>query len=329
MKRFLTAGIVLVLVLMFVSCADKPAGGQVSAGTSVSPSAAASEAAKVNIGFSLAKRGAFTDKLIADIEKECAAKNYTVQVSSEESPEKQQEDIGKMLSAEVSVLVIDPVDVDGLDTELAECDTYNIPVINAVDPVNGFVSMLISPDYTKAGKKAGECALEALPSGGGCMLLNTEFDSFTMQLMTDGFNTKIKGNSNMSVISQQFCETDEEKAYSTVKSELSKDIKFIFAQDPALGRGAMRAVQESGKDIKIVVFGGDMDIVGAVSSGKAYACIFCGPGAFAREAVSQAGNFIASASYVAPQYTEIPVTVVKQADASAYYAEGEVYAEAK
>lgn len=328
MKKLAAAAMIIITALIICACGEAPVGAQATASASASASAADDSAAKADIGFSLADRGAFSDKLIEDIESECASLKLMASVAEAASAEQQREDISEMLNAKPSVIVVDPVDVDSLETELAECDTHNVQVINAIDPVNGNVSMLISPNYTTIGEKAGQCALEALASGGGCMLLGTEYDSFTMQLMTDGFNSKIGGNSSISVVSEQFCGTDEEKAYETVKSELTKDIAFIFAQGPELGRGAIRAAQESGKDVKIAVFGGDMDIIGAVSSGEAYAAIFCGPGALAREAVSQASQFLASESYVPPQYSEIPVAVVKQADAPSYYAEGEIYAEA-
>jgi autoinducer 2-binding periplasmic protein LuxP len=165
-------------------------------------------------------------------------------------------------------------------------------------------------------------------SGGTCMLLNTEYDSLTMQLMSDGFKAGINGQSNISVVSEQYCGSDEKLAYSTVKAELAaKEISFIYAQDPALARGAMRAIEESGKDVKLAAFGGDMDIINAVSTGKAYACIFFSPGALAREAMSNADNFIKSGTYIPTQYTELSIVMAKQAEASGYYKEGAEYAE--
>ncbi len=330
MKKLAAAAVIIITALTVCACGESPVDAQATVSAPVSATVAEdSAAAKADVGFCLADRGAFSDKLIEDIESECASLKIKASVTEAASAGQQREDLSEMLNAEPSVIVVDPVDVDSLETELAECDVHNVQVINVVDPVNGKASMLISPNYTAIGEKAGQCALDALASGGGCMLLGTEYDSFTMQLMTDGFNSKVEGNGGISVVSEQFCGTDEEKAYETVKAELSKDIAFIFAQSPELGRGAIRAVKESGKDVKIAVFGGDMDIIGAVSSGEAFAAIFCAPGALAREAVSQASQFLASESYVPPQYSEIPVTVVKQADAPSYYAEGEIYAEAK
>ncbi len=78
-----------------------------------------------------------------------------------------------------------------------------------------------------------------------------------------------------------------------------------------------------------MIFGGDMDIVRSVSEGKAYACIFFGPQALAHEAVSHADKFLKSGSYIPPQYFELPVVVIKQADAAGYYIENEPYAEIK
>jgi ABC-type sugar transport system substrate-binding protein len=227
------------------------------------------------------------------------------------------------------VIVIDPVDVDSLEMVIAECATNNADVINMIEPINGYVSTLISPNFKAIGESAGEYASELLAdSGGNCMILKTEYGSLNMQLMSDGFEAGIDGEDDISVVSDPFCGSDEELAYSTVKAELaSNDIDFIFAQNSALAKGAVKAVDESGKDVKIVAFGGDMDIINAVSQGEIYASIFFGPGALAREAVSNADNFIKSDSYVPPQYVELSKVTVKQADAAGYYKEGEDHAE--
>jgi ribose transport system substrate-binding protein len=331
MKRLVIYAMILITALTFVSCGDVPA--QAPAGSQPGPedTVAETEAPKIDVGFSLVGEGAFSDQLAIDIKSECASLNIVPQISIAASAEQQRRDISSMLLAGASVLVVVPLDADSLETMLAECETYDVRVINALDPVNGSVNMLISPDYKEIGKKAGQAAAELLgASGGGCMLLNTDYDSFTMQMMTDGFTAAVAKNKNISIVSEPYCGSDEELAYTTTKDERSKKgIDFIFAQNAALGRGAMRAIEESGKDVKAVVFGGDMDIISAVSSGKVYASIFVGPRALAREAVSHADKFIKSGSYAPPQYTQLPVVVVKQADASGYYAENEPHAQAK
>ncbi len=332
MKKLVIFAMILITALTLAACgnvpAQAPAGSQLD--SEPDDTVTETESPSIDVGFSLAGEGHFSDQLAADIKSECASLNIVPQVSIASSAEQQKSDISSMLLAGASVVVVVPLDADSLDSMLSECETYDVRVINALDPVNGTVSMLISPDYKEIGKKAGQAAAGLLGSPGGrCMLLKTDYDSFTMQMMTDGFGAGIAKNKNISIVSEPYCGSDEELAYSTTKDELSrKDVSFIFAQSAALGRGAMRAIEESGKDVKVVVFGGDMDIINAVSSGKAYASIFFGPRVLAREAASHADKFVKSGSYAPPQYVEVPVVVVKQADASTYYSENERHAQA-
>ncbi len=329
MKRLFISVLIFVTALALCACGDVATQGSANTASSPSVSVSGAEIPKIDIGFSLAGEDALSRQLAAGIQSECASLSYAAKILTAATAEQQQKDIREMLKAKASVIVIDPVDVDELEMVLAECETGSVRVINLIDPINGRVDTLISPNFSKVGESAGQCAAEALAgSGGGCMLLNTEYDSLTMQLMTDGFKAAINGQSNISVVSEQYCGSDEELAYSTVKAELAaKEISFIFAQSSALARGAIRAIGESGKDVKLVAFGGDMDIINAVSTGKAYACIFFGPGALAKQAVSNADNMIKSGTYVPQQYIELSIVTAKQAEASGYYKEGAEYAE--
>lgn len=329
MKKLAVLILTMITAFALAACGDVPTQAPLSSAPAPSASATGTETPKIDIGVSLAGEDALRKQLAADIQSECDSLNLTAQISAAATAEQQQTDIQNMIKAKPSVIVIDPVDVDALEIVLANCELNGVHVISIVDSINGHYDMLAAPDYIKIGQSAGQCAAEALAgSGGGCMLLNTECDSLTMQLMSDGFKAAINGQSNITVAAEQFCGSDEELAYSAAKSGLEeKDISFIFAQSPVIARGAMRAIEGAGKDVKLVVYGGDMDIISAVSSGKAYACIFFSPGALAKQAVSNADSFIKSNTFVMPQFAELSIVTVKQADASGYYKEGAAYAE--
>lgn len=331
MKRLVMSAFIIAFTIALAACAGTPAQGPAVSLPSADVSETITEAPEIKAGFSIAEEGALSEQLAADIKNECASLGISSQVSVASSPEQQLSDISSMFSAGVSVVVISPLDPDSLDAVLAERDIYDVRVINALSPINGAVDMLISPDYKGIGTKAGQCAVELTGAQGtGCMTLCTDYDSFTMQMMSDGFKEAIRKDKDISLVSEQFCGNDEEAAYSAAKAELaSKNIGFIFAQNSALGRGAMRAIEESGKDVKLAVFGGDMDIIKAVSEGKAYASVFFGPGALAHESVLHADNFIKSGSYTPPQYVELNVVVVKQSDAAGYQNETAAHAEIK
>ncbi len=330
MKRFFTAGLMLILIMIFTGCGGEVAT-QAQADASGSKAGSTQGESGMKIGFSLAGEGAFIEQLIADIESECSSYGYSSVIITADTAEKQQLDIEDMLSQDVSVIMIDPVDVDALETVLAECEINKTRVINAIDSINGVVNTLVSPNFITIGEKAGQLAVSLLANaGGGCMMLKTKFDSFSMQLMTDGFISAIGEESNVTIKSEQFCGEDEEKAYEATKAELSKgsSVDYIFAQDAALGRGALRAAGEAGSDVKIVVVGGDMDIVESVSSGDIYTAVFFGPNELAHEAVLIADNYVKDPSYEPPEFVELTVETITEENASDYLSETALYAEA-
>lgn len=337
MKKFIVSVLILMMIFALGACAGQTAEEPESISTPVTEDPATMEDdeggdrfSKIKIGVGLAGEGAFYEQLKLDIKNQCDNMNYEPYIQTANSAEQQNQQIRDMLSKGVSAIVLDPVDVDSLESVLAECETQHVPVINIIDSINGIVSTLISPDFINIGKSAGRDAVELFgDSTGACLMLKTDYDSFNMQLMTDGFNQTIAKDKDVSLVSEQYVGDDEEDAYETVKAELVKqdlNINFIFAQSDALGKGALRAIKESNKDVKLVVFGGDMEIIDAAVKGKVHSAIFFGPAALASDAVFIADRFIKNENYSPPQFKELRIEAAQGEDAPQYYNEDAVYA---
>lgn len=338
MRKFIVSILILIMVFALGACAGQEVEKPESTPTPIMEDPASMEDdeggdqfSKIQIGFSLAGEDAFYDQLKLDIQKECEVMNYQPNIQTAKTAEQQIQQIHDMLSKGVAVIVLDPVDVDSLESVLAECETQHVPVVNVIDSINGIVSMLISPDFISIGKSAGRDAVELFgESTGACMMLKTTYDSLNMQLMTDGFNQAIAKDKDVSLVSEQYVGDDEESAYNAVKAELAKqdlNINFIFAQSDVLGKGALRAIKEANKDVKLVVYGGDMSIIDAAVKGDVHSAIFFGPAALAKDAVFIADRFIKNENYEPPQFEELRIEAAQGDDASQYYNENAVYAQ--
>lgn len=284
---------------------------------------------RIKIGFSFPGDDAFYQQLQADIEQLCARLDYAPVIRTSATSAQQQTDIMTLLNENVAVMVIDPVDVDALETVLAECEIMEVPVVNVRDMINGIVSTLISPDYMSAGEMAAQRARALFSdTDGKCMVLKYSYDSFIMQLLTDGFSRSVDGNNRLTLVSEVFS-LDEQTAYDETKDKIRQlDVNFVFAQNPDLARGAMRAIDESGSDVKLVVFSGEMELVKLVQSGKIDAAIFFGSMELARYAVGVADEYIKSVTYEPAPYIELSLNVVT-ADNSVDFVSGGTYAQAK
>lgn len=227
------------------------------------------------------------------------------------------------------MIVIDAVDVDSLESVLAECETQGIPVVNIIESINGLVSTLVTPDYLGIGRSAGGDAVELFgKSGTACMLIKGDYDSFSMQLMTDGFLEEIGKDKDVTLGAEEYSGNSEQRAFEAAsKAIASEEIGFIFAQSDILGLGALRAIEELESNITLVVFGGDMKLIEAAVAGKVHSVIFFGPKALAKEAVYVADRFVKNDTYEPPQYIEVKIEAAQQTDASRYFTDGGIYAQ--
>ena len=140
MKKSGIISIAVALALLLSACGA--AGPAQSAAATPAPTLSAvseeSDDVELNliqIGFSLQGEGAFHDQLAADIEAGCTALGYTYSLLTADSAERQITDITSFLSQGVSAIVIEPVDVDALESVLADCETDGVPVINIIDSI--------------------------------------------------------------------------------------------------------------------------------------------------------------------------------------------------
>ncbi len=329
MRKLTLLFLAAVLLLTVSACGAQPVD---SIAPSATPAAVDDGEQSVGppIGVSLAGESGFYEQLTADIGAACASLGYDVSIVSADSSGKQQTDIESFLAAGVSVIVIDPVDVDALEAALAECETEGVPVINIIDSINGTVSTLISPDYIDIGKSAGARAVALYgESGGACLELKTDYDSFAMQLKSDGFQSAISEDENVTLAAESYCGSDEEKAYESVKTQLGAgSISFIFAQSAELAHGAIRAVEESGKEVSLAVYGGDQTIMEAVASGAVDTALFIDTAQIAKMAVADADSFIKNPAYAPAQYQKLDVFTVTAENVAEYYTAGSSYAKA-
>lgn len=324
-----TISMFFILVLLFVFCACE---AQVPE-TTDSPLNESDDDiidTRIKIGFCFPSDDAFYQQLGADIEQLCEVLDYAPRIMTASTAAQQQNNIMTLLAENVAAMVIDPVDVDALETVLDECESLEVPVINVRDMINGVVSTLISPNYLEAGELAAKRAGSLLgdSENGKCLIIKYSYDSFIMQLLTDGFSTVVESNKQLTLEGEIFC-LDEQSAYEETKDKIRElDVNYIFAQNADLARGALKAIEESSSVVKLVVFSGEMELIEKVQSGEIDAAVFYGPMELARFAVGVADEYIKSVTYAPEPYMELSLNVVTADNAADYVSSG-VYAQTK
>ncbi len=322
MRKIVAIALMLTIMTAMAGCGAKEQTAETPAAATPAPTPTPKT---TDIGFCLANSGPFSAQLKSDIEAECAALGCQVEIIVCDTAQQQQDSIASLLLLSAAVIVIEPVDVDALDEVLKQCETQGVRVINLVDAINGKTDMLISPDYTRAGEAAAACANRLLPQG-NCLALKLSVDSFVMQMLSDGFAAELGSGITTA---EAYCGDDEESAYNAVKAALQQgSAGLIFAQSAALAKGAMRVAGETGGDVPLVVFGGDMETVASIASGEADAAVFFGPAETAKQAVYYADQMMKDSAFVAPQYVELTLETIDADNAAEYQTEA-VYAQVK
>lgn len=280
---------------------------------------------RIQIGFSLAGEGDFYNQLKIDIEQLCERLNYKVSVLTAASAEQQQRDIKSMISLGAQVIIIDPVNGDMLESVLAECESDDVHVVGILREINANYSTLISAEYRAIGEAAADRAamlFSEQEEPARCLILRSDFRSCASQLLSDGFTGVVSANDKLILVSETLVDNDEEEAYKEAKSKInSEGVNFIFSHDASLARGALRAVKESGKQVHIVVFGGEMDLIKSVASGEIEMAIFIGTKELAEYSIGVANEFINSVTYEPVPYIGLTINTVTSENAAGYISE--------
>ncbi len=316
MKRFFLICLTLALALVLLAgCGAKRTVKFIP--TDYLSSSGEADAMPVMFGFCAKGEGGIEDAVIAHIQQSATEKGFDVQVRyAENSAEKQAENIESLISEGAMCLIVNPVDIDGLDYSMDYCTEMGIKVINLLEPINGKVDCLICPDYSLVGKKGARLAREADSDNGydslNVYLLENAPDSFTMQLMHDGFKSELGDSGSIKGVRHFEPEAEAELA-GLDRAELESS-NVVFAFNEAL------ASSVSGSERSVICWGASSDTLQKISSKDVYAAVFYGPCELADKALAEAMAYANDPEYAMPAYVEVSLGVASESSVDAYIA---------
>lgn len=290
------------------------------------------ENAKGLIGLSLSEDSAFNSDFSAEFKRLSEESGYNVDIrTANGGVHKQISDILELVAVPVNAIVIDPVDIDELNTAMDECEGSNIPVFNVIIQINEIVKMLIAPDFKKMAGMAATEAEKYLQNGDGLkgrvLMLQGNYDSFLMQLLHDGF-TEVLNKSDGLNIDAAYCDFNETKAYLKTKEALTENKPdVIYSQSEKMAKGALKAMEETGVNVKLITIGAGEDIIKAITDGKIAAAIYFGPVELAQKTALYAQKYLENPAEKLPQYTAIRIAKADADNAAALIPSGKRHAD--
>ncbi len=214
---------------------------------------------------------------IRDAAQEVGVKNLIVTNANNELP-KQINDIQDMLSQGVDILIVAPVNSDGLDPALQAAADKKVPVVTidrkvTNEPCKDYLAF-IGSDFVDQGKRAADLLAQATNETANVAVLLGPSGNNVTDGRQKGFEDQVAANyPNMKIVAEQTANASRSEGQEVTAQLLQSnpEINAIYAFNDEEGLGAMTAVSDAGlkpgTDVKIVSIDGTRNAVEAIVNG--------------------------------------------------------------
>ena len=245
----------------------------------------------VKVGFSQSEpdnasfRAAETQSMKDEATKQGAELLYA---NANKDPAKQIADIKDLITKGAKLLIVAPLNSDGLQPAWDAAAAAKVPVVTvdrlvAQTPCKDYLTF-IGSNFVSQGKRAADSMGEALKGKGNVIILLGSSGNGVTTDRTSGFVDEMKAKyPDITISKQQTGDFARDKGQATATTLLAADptITGIYAENDEMGVGAAIAVKAAGKkpgvDIKIVSIDGIKDAVSKIITGEYTAVIQSNP----------------------------------------------------
>lgn len=191
---------------------------------------------------------------------------------------KQVTDIQGMLNQGVQLLIVAPLNSDGLQPAFDAARAKKVPVVTVdrlvtAKPCTDYLTF-IGSDFVSQGKRAAQAMIKQTGGKGKvAILLGSSGNNVTTD-RTSGFVDELKSAPGLEVVAKQtanFARTDGQTVMASLL-QAHPDITAVYAENDEMGIGAVTAIQAAGKkpgtEIKVFSIDGTKDAVQLLVDGK-------------------------------------------------------------
>ena len=217
-----------------------------------------------------------------------------VVVDAGDDAAKQTSDIEDLVSRNVGVLIVNPVDSDAVAPAVKSAMSQGIKVIAVDRGVNGVdVDCQIASDNVAGARMATEYLMELV--GEGAKVAELQGVPGASATIDRGAGFHQVADQYLQVAASQTANFNRAEGMTVMENILQSDgtIKGVFAHNDEMALGAVEAVAASGKDIKIVGFDATDDAQKAVKDGKMAATVAQKPDKMGETAIGTAVKIMA------------------------------------
>lgn len=181
--------------------------------------------------------------------------------------------VDQYINQRVDAILINPVQADSLQPQIAAAKAAGIPVIDVnsslkTDQLAGSVQ----PDDVAAGEQEARMMVEALGGKGNVVILEGPMGGSGQMDRGAGIDKVLAENPDIKVLAKDTANWKRDEAVNKMKNWISafgSDIDGVISQNDDMGLGALQAMKEAGvTDVKVVGIDGIEDGLQAVKSGE-------------------------------------------------------------
>lgn len=252
---------VAALVLTSCSLSTSPGGGAAEDGGSDG---------EISIGFSQAtQQSPFYVQLREGAEKaakKAGAELYFADASGDVT--KQNDDIQDLITRQVDVLLINPVDPKGVKAGITAAESAGIPVVTVDRPIPEGADAHVGRDNKAMGALVGERLAEELGDKGGKVIeIQGDAGGAVARDRSAGFHEAVEGNGEIEIVEGPYCDYIRSKAVTAMQDliQTNPDVKAVYAHNDDMALGALQVLEESGReDVLVAGVDGLMEAVEAI-----------------------------------------------------------------
>ncbi|MDX3105047.1 substrate-binding domain-containing protein [Nonomuraea angiospora] len=228
----------------------------------------------VAIGFSQAtQQSPFYVQLREGAEaaaKEAGAKLYFADAGGDVT--KQNNDIQDLITRQVDVLLINPVDPQGVQPGIAAAKAAGVSVVTVDRPVPEGAVAHVGRDNKAMGALVGKRLSEQLGAKGGKVIeIRGDAGGAVARDRSAGFHAAVAANPKIKIIEGSYSDYVRSKAVTAMQDllQVHPDVAAVYAHNDDMALGALQVLKENGKD-KVLVAGVDglMEAVKQIPSGQ-------------------------------------------------------------
>lgn len=214
-----------------------------------------------------------------------------ITVDAGDDPAKQTSDIEDLISKNISVLIVNPVDSDAVAPAVEDAVSKGIKVIAVDRVVNGVdVDCSIASDNVAGAQMATEFLVETVGEGAKTAELQGVNGASATIDRGEGFHNV--ADEKLDVVASQTANFNRAEGMSVMENMLqaNPDIQCVFAHNDEMALGALEAV--AGKNIVVAGFDATDDAIAAIKEGKMAATVAQKPDLMGATAVETAQKLI-------------------------------------